>query len=258
MREDDDEFGHYVPVLRRIIILVAVITAVPVMLWTITAFVRAYVSPAKIPTFHQLASTASINAPTSAEVQSTASERPPAAPMPATPAAPPPVLMATAGAPSNFGADAAAAAKGDRTVEGNNPADAATPVKIASAPPIVPAASNAAATSTLAPPVVARVATDSAGPILAATTVAPPEAEQSPAALPAATPLSGSIPLPRHRPSVADAASAPPTGAATRMAAAGPIPMPRPRPDAAGLSAPAEDSGGNPLGFIKTLFGGNQ
>ena len=29
MREDDEEFRHYVPLLRRIIILVAVITAVP-------------------------------------------------------------------------------------------------------------------------------------------------------------------------------------------------------------------------------------
>ena len=63
MREDDEEFRHYVPLLRRIIILVAVITAVPVVLWTITAFVRTYVGPPKIPTFHQLASTASINAP---------------------------------------------------------------------------------------------------------------------------------------------------------------------------------------------------
>ena len=56
MREDDDEFRHYVPLLRRIIILVAVITAVPVVLWTITAFVRTYVGPPQIPTFHQLAS----------------------------------------------------------------------------------------------------------------------------------------------------------------------------------------------------------
>ena len=42
MREydDDDNIKHYAPVLRRIIILVAVITAVPVMLWTITAFMH--------------------------------------------------------------------------------------------------------------------------------------------------------------------------------------------------------------------------
>jgi hypothetical protein len=62
MREDDS-LGHYVPILRRIVVLVAVIIAVPVILWTITAFVRTYVGPPHLPTFHQLASTASINAP---------------------------------------------------------------------------------------------------------------------------------------------------------------------------------------------------
>ena len=34
---EDEDFGHYVPLFRRIIILVAVITAIPVVLWTITA-----------------------------------------------------------------------------------------------------------------------------------------------------------------------------------------------------------------------------
>src|ERR1700733_4609934 len=62
MREDD-RFLHVVPLLRRTIILVAVIIAVPVILWTITAFVRTYVGPPKIPTFHQLASTPPIKAP---------------------------------------------------------------------------------------------------------------------------------------------------------------------------------------------------
>lgn len=62
---DDEDIGHYLPLLRRIIILVAVITAIPVVLWTITAFVRAYVGPPKMPTFHQLASKASINEPAS-------------------------------------------------------------------------------------------------------------------------------------------------------------------------------------------------
>jgi len=62
MREDDS-LGHYVPILRRIVVLVAVIIAIPVILWTITAFVRTYVGPPRLPTFHQLASTASINAP---------------------------------------------------------------------------------------------------------------------------------------------------------------------------------------------------
>ena len=51
MREydDDSNIQHYAPVLRRIIILVAVITAVPVMLWTITAFMHTYIAQPTIP-----------------------------------------------------------------------------------------------------------------------------------------------------------------------------------------------------------------
>ena len=37
MREDDGEIGHYVRLWSRIVILCAVIIAVPVILWTITA-----------------------------------------------------------------------------------------------------------------------------------------------------------------------------------------------------------------------------
>jgi hypothetical protein len=62
MREDDS-FRHVVPLLRRTIILVAVIIAVPAILWTITTFVRTYVGQPRVPTFHQLAATATINAP---------------------------------------------------------------------------------------------------------------------------------------------------------------------------------------------------
>ena len=74
MRGDED-IGHYLPLLRRIIILVAVITAIPVVLWTITAFVRAYVGPPKLPTFHQLASKASINEPASTGTNQETSDR---------------------------------------------------------------------------------------------------------------------------------------------------------------------------------------
>ena len=41
--EEDDYNIRYAPVLRRVIILVAVIIAVPVMMWTITIFFRSYV-----------------------------------------------------------------------------------------------------------------------------------------------------------------------------------------------------------------------
>src|SRR5580658_3643281 len=51
---DDDDIRLYMPVLQRIIILVAVIIAVPVMLWTITAFVRTYVGPPQLPTFQRV------------------------------------------------------------------------------------------------------------------------------------------------------------------------------------------------------------
>jgi hypothetical protein len=54
MREYDDDIRLYTPVLQRIIILVAVIVAVPVVLWTITTFVRSYVAPPKAPTFQRM------------------------------------------------------------------------------------------------------------------------------------------------------------------------------------------------------------
>ncbi len=56
MREyEDDDIRLYTPVVQRIFILVAVIVAIPVVLWTITAFVRAYVAPPKAPTFQRVA-----------------------------------------------------------------------------------------------------------------------------------------------------------------------------------------------------------
>jgi hypothetical protein len=55
MREYDDHIRLYTPILQRIIILVAVIIAVPVVLWTITAFVRAHVAPPQIPSFRPMA-----------------------------------------------------------------------------------------------------------------------------------------------------------------------------------------------------------
>jgi hypothetical protein len=54
-----DYCPHNVRLLRQLIVLLAVIIAVPVILWTI----RTYVSPLRIPTFHQVAPTARINAP---------------------------------------------------------------------------------------------------------------------------------------------------------------------------------------------------
>src|ERR1700689_3957505 len=67
MREydDDSNIQHYAPVLRRIIILVAVITAVPVMLWTITAFMHTYIAQPTIPSPQPLAAATTTAAPAS-------------------------------------------------------------------------------------------------------------------------------------------------------------------------------------------------
>src|SRR5271169_1846879 len=55
---DDDNIRLYTPILQRSIILVAVIIAVPVVMWTITAFVRNYVAPPKVPTFQPMSQSA--------------------------------------------------------------------------------------------------------------------------------------------------------------------------------------------------------
>ncbi|MGA7231345.1 MAG: hypothetical protein WBX95_10520, partial [Xanthobacteraceae bacterium] len=54
---DDENIRLYTPVLHRVIILAAVIIAVPVLMWTITTFVRSYVARPKLPALEHVAST---------------------------------------------------------------------------------------------------------------------------------------------------------------------------------------------------------
>jgi hypothetical protein len=268
---DDDDFGHYVPVLRRIIILVAVITAIPVVLWTITAFVRTYVSAPKIPTFHQLAASASTNAPPSASVKDNTISPPQPAAEEVKKSAPVSATVETRATATDM-RDAAAAPKGvllsDRAPE--NGAAAGT----AASPPVMsgqktadlmPAALPPAKPADLPAPPAA--ATPDSAPISTTDALPPPAAVSEPPtgdspAMAAAAPLTGPIPLPRRRPNAAaEAETAPaiPMAGTTRMASNGPVPMPRPRPDAAGPGAPTADSAsGGPLGFIQNLFGGNK
>src|ERR1700721_175925 len=84
MREydDDSNIQHYAPVLRRIIILAAVITAVPVMLWTITAFMHTYIAQPTIPSPQTLAAATATAAPVS-PVADTATANSPAPSQPA-------------------------------------------------------------------------------------------------------------------------------------------------------------------------------
>ena len=257
MREDDEEFRHYVPLLRRIIILVAVITAVPVVLWTITAFVRTYVGPPKIPTFHQLASTASINAPAgTATPDGTAQLQ----------AAMQAKLTNQSAATASDARDPSAAPKGsllgDRAPEGDanaatqgapRTAEASAAQPMAQRSAIAPRGADVFPPSPLAAP-------DNATPGSIGALAAAQPAGMDPAAdaLPASAPLSRPIPLPRHRPReagmVRTADIAPSNVAPSNAVAPSHVPMPRPRPDAAGAGATPETTGASPIGFIQNLF----
>src|ERR1700730_17233160 len=207
MREYDDDgnIQHYAPVLRRIIILVAVITAVPVMLWTITAFMHTYIAQPTIPAPRPLAAATAAAAPTSPAGDAATTSPPTLA---AAPSQPPP---------------ATDDGRGDRIRDsaGNN---AAPNVQVASTAALSPAPSAAPA----APPAPAAV-TVQAAPAPSVFPNSPFIPQQQPAAsdqtndadaLPPPDPITGPVPLPRHRPSVlalADTA----------------IPLPRARPGTA-------------------------
>ena len=146
MRDDEDNIRQYLPVLRRIIILVAVLTAIPVVMWTATAFVRSHVSAPRPPALQPMAI-----APSSAPADTTvvaASDQPPTqsantaqaaqpkvsayadvpAPADATPTgATPTFKTASVGAPSN-------AAQDDATPTVPGSADAAAPPADGAAP----------------------------------------------------------------------------------------------------------------------------
>jgi hypothetical protein len=213
MREydDDSNIQHYAPVLRRIIILVAVITAVPVMLWTITAFMHTYIAQPTIPSPQPLA----------------AATAAPASPAADTAATHPPTLAAAPPQPAPAVTDAKATDDGRsdrmRDSAGNN---AAPNVQVASTAALSPAPAPAA------PPAPAAVTVQAAPAPAPAPSVFPNSPfvpQQQPAAsdstndadaLPPPDPITGPVPLPRHRPSVlalADTA----------------IPLPRARPGTA-------------------------
>ena len=208
--EDDSSIQHYAPVLRRIIILVAVITAVPVMLWTITAFMHTYIAQPTIPAPRPLAAATAAVAPTSPAADAATTS--------------PPTLAAAPSQPPPAATDARATDDGRsdriRDSAGNN---AAPNVQVASTAALSPAPSAAPA----APPAPAAV-TVQAAPAPSVFPNSPFVTTQQPAAadpandaaadaLPPPDPITGPVPLPRHRPSVlalADTA----------------IPLPRARP----------------------------
>ncbi len=265
----DNEFVHYVPILRRIIVLVAVVAAVPVVLWTITSFVRAYVAPAKVPTFHQLAATASFNAPNNSASPRAAGDRPASSAERANPPSPPPATIEARTTVADA-SDSSPAPKGPllgdpspQTVGSVPPPSA---MKTVNAAPAAPAGVKWPDVSSKPPatkwpevspaPAAAPVPTpsESAAPDGAPNAAATLAEQQEPATaaesgaddLPAAAPLKGPVPLPRQRP------RDPSTMRIADMAPSS-VPIPRPRPDAAGPGAPTEKTG-SPIGFIQNLF----
>ena len=266
---DDENIRLYRPVLQRVIILAAVIIAVPVMMWTITSFVRSYVARPRVPTLEQLAST---NMP--ARSSAISSAPPISAPSAADQSASQGIEGAAASGVKNSTAETrngppnlaslhdasgppAAASSSSRaylqamqmpspaiTATAPTTGDISTTGSSAAAPaPLVPRLplaprSNDNAASTGAPGSSDRGLAwpnpnTTSPPDFAAPRLPPTAAPAHTAAaevLPAGEPIRGQIPVPRQRPGA--------FAVSTTMAAAasGPVPLPRARPAA----APAE------------------
>jgi hypothetical protein len=239
----EDQFRHYFPLMRRVIILVAVLTAVPVILWTITVFVRGYFGPPKIATARPLAAV-SIEAPAASQ---DGSARPTAAPQEAKVVDAPPFGEARASATD--ARTLAPAAKGGTIWEQRQAgSDAGPPSTAPSAAMAAPAAPGGGDQRAGQAPAAKMMAAAPAMPDASAPTTGtlaaqdPPDTEQqtADAALPAAEPIAGPVPLPRHRPR------------ALAMLQNGGVPMPRPRPEAAGSTA--SEGSATPLGWLQKLF----
>jgi len=235
MREDED-IRQYMPVLRRFIILVAIIIAIPVVMWTITAMVRTYVGPPKLPTFR---------------------------PMAAAPAGPDQAAAAPVADESGKGArQALVEANGTASdgVTGSTAAPNANAAPAAGSP--VPAAPGSFQTANLQPANAS--ANTASGTGSGVTQFAPedkqaatnwpsppatnwPNAQQPAAGPPAANaqPIEGPVPLPRKRPQN------------LTIAQNQGIPLPRPRPDAAGPAA-ADQQQPTPANWLRNIFGSQQ
>jgi len=271
----DDGVRLHAPVLQRVLILAAVIIAVPVVMWTITAFVRSYVARPKVPVVQHLASsespTARVGSPAvipaapaadqGAQGTQTAPQRADAKPPPAAVAAtapappiniPPPAVQPASIQPPAPAPPAPAPVPG-RAAAG---ADIAPPVP-APAPPLRTADSAPAASDRGLPwPNPNSTSPPSFGSAAPPPAPAPLPRTAALEALPATDAIRGPIPLPRHRPGIpATAASAATVGETTGSTGGkptGPVPLPRVRPVAAPTESPAP---ANPSGYDAGLSG---
>jgi hypothetical protein len=251
----EDQFRNYFPLMRRVILLVAVLTAVPVILWTITVFVRGYFGPPKIATAKPLA--AVVSAETPAAPSQDAGTQPGSTPQQAKLVDAPPVVEARATATDarTLAPAAQAGSVWDQQRQAGSdappPSDAAAPAQASGdqRAAVRRAFDQRAAGQKTAPapaaqpmpaaPAMSDNSVQSTGTLPDQDTA---EAEQdqqgADGALPAATPIPGPVPLPRHRPRY------------FAMLQGG-VPMPRPRPEAAGT---ASEGSATPLGWLQKIF----
>jgi hypothetical protein len=271
MREYDDHIRLYTPVLQRIIILVAVIIAVPVVLWTITAFVRTYVAPPELPTFQRMTT---LTQPSDNAATAAAQSNPAPAQAPLTDSfAPPAGTTGTAQQQSSNPPQTAApqiapqVASQDALATTAQPSASATPVQPAATQAVSASATAAPLTPPAAPSGAAQDSADKADRMAAppasgnsfawpnpptipagntnvgvATGATPASTDASADLLPPADPITGRIPLPPRRPRV------------FAMAQMGGVPMPRPRPQSAGSATASTSDTDGPLGWLHNIF----
>ena len=237
MRDEDDPFRHYVPLLRRVIIFVAVLAAIPVVLWTITVLVRSYVATPRAPTYRSAAlTTPTQSADGAARPDATGRPSAAAASQPAPSDAVSAIVEARA---TTMDAREAPAAKGpgpaDRMADSGPNAQPDTPRTGAVSP---------ASSADAKPPDVwtrgSLVNGTAPAPTARAAQQPAPETDWPSEAAAAAPPLAGPVPLPRRRPTL------------FAMAQHG-IPMPRPRPGGAAAAEPEAPSSG-PVEWLRNLI----
>jgi hypothetical protein len=247
----DDHIRLYTPVLQRVIILTAVIIAVPVLMWTVTTFVRSYVARPKVPVLQHVATSES---QARGPVASPAPSIPAQAPTDQAAAAPPrgDTALALSGArtPDPKKGPPIAPASGDAT--------ASAPAVQGDAPPPIPAkpVQGSSPTAAVSP---AGAAAGSTAPAAAAASpipTTPRPAENAAAVAPSSSSDRGfAWPNPNSTspPSFGPPAAATPTASTPpplpRTATAevlppgepvrGPIPLPRQRPTVYAVAAVA-------------------
>ncbi len=252
---EDDSIRLYTPVFQRVIILTAVIIAVPVLMWTITTFVRSYVARPKVPALEHVASTSA-----SVPIAATATTPPSAAPssQPAqtsqtpprtnpvaaseTPTPPADLKKSTLTVASLPDSPAASAAANNSAPLPPVPVQASAPASVAPAGvPAADTASAAAATASLPRSSAAPRSTDNAG--------ASGATNSADRAIAWPNPNSGSPP--DFTPSRPSPSPAPPPARVAAVEALpadrpvlGRVPLPRQRPGNVAMASTAPASGG--------------